>query len=685
MNSIDVKINKIQQKLSQPIDKEILFNVLFEMNRYFDKEFVCQLHDVKANLNQSERNNLRLYFYYGKKEYLHKTGIEYFKCYKAAAKDKITVLDSCIDRCERYDENKIIKSIEEKYRNVSATKSNDNSVKWLKYYNKKRSCNSDFSLFILDYSQKDFVQHEYNEQNIFKIIADIYDHLENYRYFIFKLKGKLYNKKNEDITWKILYKIGIYCENFIQFSGSFIPFKKEKKIEELTVFLNNRFPENDNKTIAENFYSYISTGFKFEDCLVSDTQENVVLTFQKIKLDTTNIPCPACMTLIQSGNSFPEMFLRSFECKNPSCIERSKSGRGKRFDEYGTYRYFKLVENHPENSISNELYNQWRKDVFSNDNNIYDMLLKYYAWHGEKICVTKNIKSSTHGRKIKIYNSYEDSNYIATFEDLPIYKLFNTINTLLTTKTGNDNINERLCILNEDSTENISRLKKNQIGTAITSPPYYNAREYSQWSNLLLYLIDMQRNCNAVINTLKKDGYYLYNIGDIVSADNIYVSSNMSKRRLQLGFLSSMIFEICGFNLVGNIIWNKGEVQSKRNSTMNHNSGYVKCINCYEHFLVFKKGKGTDCISSVENISPVIKINSKGENLAKHTAPYPLELVNLAKPYTDTDSYILDPFLGSGTTLLWCKKNNYKGIGFEINDEYYKLSKNNVNELKAED
>ena len=34
---------------------------------------------------------------------------------------------------------------------------------------------------------------------------------------------------------------------------------------------------------------------------------------------------------------------------------------------------------------------------------------------------------------------------------------------------------------------------------------------------------------------------------------------------------------------------------------------------------------------------------------------------------------ILDPFLGSGTTLLWCKNNEYKGVGFEMNMEYYKL------------
>ena len=77
-------------------------------------------------------------------------------------------------------------------------------------------------------------------------------------------------------------------------------------------------------------------------------------------------------------------------------------------------------------------------------------------------------------------------------------------------------------------------------------------------------------------------------------------------------------------------------------------------------------------------ISPVIKINSKGENTYKHTAPYPLDLVAQINKFALKDKYILDPFLGSGTTLVWCKNNGYKGIGFELNKIYYDLCIENV-------
>ena len=133
----------------------------------------------------------------------------------------------------------------------------------------------------------------------------------------------------------------------------------------------------------------------------------------------------------------------------------------------------------------------------------------------------------------------------------------------------------------------MKKIAQNQIGAAITSPPYYNAREYSQWGNLILYLIDMMINSYSVYCSLADNSYYLYNIGDIVSEDNIYVNSNMSKHRIQLGFLSCLFFEMVGFKLDGNIIWDKGEVQSKSNSTINLYSGYVKPVNCYEHMFVF--------------------------------------------------------------------------------------------------
>lgn len=689
MNSkIEKDINFIKELLNNNISDDLLIRILFEMGRYFDKQFVKEIQatqkKIKRIFNQNERNLLRLYYYYQNEKIINEIGITDFKSIQYDDNDVINILHDCITRCEKYNSDKILSSIKERQYNQENEIIVNYSDDWLSYYYKKVKENYKYSSFILNIDQNDFQKNNYSINHYYEIISSIYADLENYRHLFIVIKGNLMDKDNVDKTWNIIYKLGIYCENFIKFDKKFIPFKKDKSKEKLLNFLNERFPENNNKKLVDNFYSSISTGFKYEDCFISENQSSIILSYKKISLDDSPIPCPSCMTTIQQSNSFPEMFLRSFECKNPNCKERSKSGRGKRFDEYGTYRYCKLIENEECNQINYDLYEKWRRDIFSNDNNIYEMILKYYTWGGETICVYPNCSNhELYSRNLITYNKTKNKldNYYKDYNSLPIIELMESIKNILNRKTGDVVLLDKHHIINEESAKGIRNLKKSQVGYAITSPPYYNAREYSQWQTLIMYLIDMMINSAAVYDTLHEDGYYLYNIGDIVNSDNIYVESNMSKRRLQLGFLSCMFFELVGFNLTGNIIWDKGQVQSKRNSTVNLNSGYIKPINCYEHVLIFKKGNVNkhECLSKVSKFAPVIKINSKGVNTYKHTAPYPLDMVDLLKPIIKTDDkYILDPFLGSGTTVLWCKNNGYKGVGFELNNEYYKLCRERI-------
>ena len=183
----------------------------------------------------------------------------------------------------------------------------------------------------------------------------------------------------------------------------------------------------------------------------------------------------------------------------------------------------------------------------------------------------------------------------------------------------------------------------------------------------------MMINANGVYKVLESKSTYIYNIGDIVSQDNIYINSKMSNKRLMLGFYSMVIFKIVGFKINGNIIWNKGEVQSKRNSTPNRFPGYLKPINVYEHAIIFQKDINKKLETRIIELSPVIKINNKKENTYGHTAPYPIELAELIIPFVKKN-YVLDPFLGSGSTLVAMSKHGIKSVGIEINSDYYSLA-----------
>ena len=45
---------------------------------------------------------------------------------------------------------------------------------------------------------------------------------------------------------------------------------------------------------------------------------------------------------------------------------------------------------------------------------------------------------------------------------------------------------------------------------------------------------------------------------------------------------------------------------------------------------------------------------------------------------------VLDTFVGSGTTCVACKKLGRRYIGMEINEEYWKIANNRLNEINAD-
>ena len=136
----------------------------------------------------------------------------------------------------------------------------------------------------------------------------------------------------------------------------------------------------------------------------------------------------------------------------------------------------------------------------------------------------------------------------------------------------------------------LKKLKSESIHCMVTSPPYYNAREYSHWDNLDKYFYDMEKIINECYRVLDNHRVFVFNVGDIFDNDNLFTTSVWGKRRLPLGAYFISLFEKIGFTFIDDIIWDKGEVQSDR-----HKNGdrpfpfYQYPMNCYEHILIFHK------------------------------------------------------------------------------------------------
>ncbi|HPD33112.1 MAG TPA: site-specific DNA-methyltransferase [Candidatus Kapabacteria bacterium] len=292
-----------------------------------------------------------------------------------------------------------------------------------------------------------------------------------------------------------------------------------------------------------------------------------------------------------------------------------------------------------------------------------------------------------------------------------------------------------------DCLEVLKGMKSESIHLMVTSPPYYNAREYSQWRNLNDYLDDMRKVIKEAYRVLDNHRVFVFNVGDIFDNDNITTQSVWGSRRIPLSAYFIKIFEEEGFTFVDDFIWDKGEVQSERHKNKPY-PFYQYPMNCYEHILIFHKHrldntrypcpvcgtlkvngntqseiglrswecKNSECFERSESnrgkrfslktimtqgrqkeenilpedfikkwrrdiikFPPVIKINSKGENILGHTAPFPEDIPEFAiRMFSYKGEYVLDPFAGSFTSVIVAKKLERIGIGIEINKEMFR-------------
>ena len=78
---------------------------------------------------------------------------------------------------------------------------------------------------------------------------------------------------------------------------------------------------------------------------------------------------------------------------------------------------------------------------------------------------------------------------------------------------------------------------------------------------------------------------------------------------------------------------------------------------------------------------------TREESQLKHPAMYPIALCKkLIRIYTRDEGaeVIIDPFMGTGSTVLASKELGRKGIGIELSKEFYKIAKQRVRELEQE-
>jgi site-specific DNA-methyltransferase (adenine-specific) len=245
---------------------------------------------------------------------------------------------------------------------------------------------------------------------------------------------------------------------------------------------------------------------------------------------------------------------------------------------------------------------------------------------------------------------------------------------------------------------NMKDVADNSIQLIITSPPYYDLKSYvgaksseqqiGSPKNFDSYLADINQVWSECVRVLAPDGKIAINIMPILLSGDENGFGRRSTRTMLTEIEQFMDSTGCMFTFAL-YIWDKRKIARFSSFGSYPFPPNIFSTMPYEWIIVFSKaGKRAPVPAEIKEKSRIANadwqnwaINSIWEmNPARakkegHPAPFPEELPRrLIKLYSFVGDTVLDPFMGTGTTLSVAKELGRNSIGFEISEDYLALA-----------
>ena len=252
------------------------------------------------------------------------------------------------------------------------------------------------------------------------------------------------------------------------------------------------------------------------------------------------------------------------------------------------------------------------------------------------------------------------------------------------------------------SSEIMDEVLDDSIQLIVTSPPYGKIKDYGNKNQ-----IGFSGTFDAYFKRLKQVWAECYRVLEpqcrmVINIGDQYLRTTEFGRYRVLSIASNIITDCLdlGFDYLGDIVWQKisttnttggctlmGSIYYPRNGLLTYD---------YEHILIFKKYQG----KRKRKVDPIIKEMSKiplsewkkwftghwkfpGVMQKEHIAMFPEELpYRIIRMFSYIGDTVLDPFLGSGTTLKVAKSLFRNGIGYELNNDYERIINNKIENCK---
>jgi site-specific DNA-methyltransferase (adenine-specific) len=255
-------------------------------------------------------------------------------------------------------------------------------------------------------------------------------------------------------------------------------------------------------------------------------------------------------------------------------------------------------------------------------------------------------------------------------------------------------------LINGDARD-LSCVDDESVHLVVTSPPYWNLKRYNENPDQLghvqdyeTFLGEIEKVWRHVFRLLVPGGRLVCVVGDVCVA----------RRNFGRHLVFPLHADICvicrriGFDNLNPIVWHKIANASYEVSNGSKFLGkpyepnaIIK--NDMEFILMQRKPGGYRQPSGEQRDASRISKeefdrwfqqiwNITGASTKHHPAPFPLELATrLVRMFSFTEDTVLDPFCGSGTTMVAALRTGRNSIGVEIDPEYCRMA---ARYLKAE-
>ena len=289
-------------------------------------------------------------------------------------------------------------------------------------------------------------------------------------------------------------------------------------------------------------------------------------------------------------------------------------------------------------------------------------------------------------------NAIHNGDQTKNCKHLNVYLVNNKIDNVMA--VGNDS-----CVIfsdNLDKKSGVPVLTNESVALTFTSPPYWNFIDYAgdegvgYESSYKEYLNSLGKLFRAIARKTMPGGRMVVN------------ASNMKSRKSVEGksFVYPIVPDIidraqrAGFTFFDEIIWvksaaNAGALKGRVLFGSYPYPPTPKILDStFENIVVFTKpGKREKVCKEVKGRSQLTKdewrLFTKGvweippDRDPDHPATFPMEIAErVVRMYSFAGDVVLDPFAGSGTTLIAADKHDRRGIGFEIARDYEQAIKN---------